>query len=209
MKNFLKLLVALLLVLMVNLANAQIKVHDDGHFSVGTLSTSWDEGIHMYRTGWATFSTSLTTPWHIVTLATPGVESGKCWIVTYPGDKSDHRFYVTGYGTAYARAFSVLSDRSIHSEIEPIENAGETLDQINGIIYTPTDEGDAKHVAKRIGVDALEIQKAIPEAVSEDENGKLYVCYEALTAYLIEAVKEQRKEIERMHKILEGNGLLK
>lgn len=29
MKNFLKLLVALLLVLMVNLANAQIKVHDD------------------------------------------------------------------------------------------------------------------------------------------------------------------------------------
>lgn len=197
-----------LLVITLN-ANAQIKVHSDGHLSIGTLSSNWEIGTHIYSSGWAVFNTSLTTPWHIVTMANPGVETGKCWIVTHPTDHSEHRFYVTGYGTAYARAFVVMSNSNLQSGIEPIENAGETLDQIIGIWYTPIDELENKNTIRRIGIDAQSVKKALPEAVTADENDVLYINHDALTAFLIEAVKEQRKEIQQLRKILDENGLLK
>ena len=57
-------------------ANAQIKVHSDGHLSIGTLSDNWEIGTHIYRTGWAVINSSLTTQWHIVTMAKPGVVTG-------------------------------------------------------------------------------------------------------------------------------------
>lgn len=44
--------------------------------------------------------------------------------------------------------------------------------------------------------------------MTADENGLMYVDYETLTVFLIEAVKEQRLEIELLRKTLEENGLL-
>ena len=52
-----------------------------------------------------------------------------------------------------------------------------------------------------------EVEKVLPEAVTADENGMLLVNYETLTVFLIEAVKEQRKEIQRIQQILEKHGL--
>lgn len=54
---------------------------------------------------------------------------------------------------------------------------------------------------------AQEVEKVLPEAVTADENGMLLVNYETLTVFLIEAVKEQRKEIQRIQQILEKHGL--
>ena len=54
---------------------------------------------------------------------------------------------------------------------------------------------------------AQEVKKVLPEAVTADENGMLLVNYETLTVFLIEAVKEQRKEIQRIQQILEKHGL--
>ncbi len=78
-------------------------------------------------------------------------------------------------------------------------------------MYTPSDYGSDsdKKPNRRIGVTAQEVEKVIPEAVLSDENGLLYVDYEALTVFLIEAVKEQRKEIRLLRKTLEENGLMK
>ena len=213
MKNKIKSILTLSLMLATIFANAQIKVHDDGHLSIGTLSDDWNVGAHIYRKGWAVFNTNITTPWHIVTLATPGVVSGKCWIVTAPNNKSSHKFYVTGDGYVYKCGTYSRSDGSQQSETEPLENAGETLDQITGIWYISTDEDIVEETkessARRVGVTAQEVEKVLPEAVTTDDSGLLYVNYETLTVFLIEAVKEQRHEIQQMQHILKDNGLLK
>lgn len=60
-----------------------------------------------------------------------------------------------------------------------------------------------------MGVTAQEVEKVLPELVSADENGLRYVDYESLTVFLIEAVKEQRKEILFLREVLEENGILK
>lgn len=209
MKKTLKLILTASLLVMSLIANAQIKVHPDSHVSIGTLSDSWDVGVHIYPPGWAVFNTQSTASWHIVTLATPGALKGKCWIVTAPNNKNTHKFYVTGDGLVYKCGTYTMSDRSLQNEVEPINNAGTTLDYINGIWYTPTElKVNTKDPPIRYaGVCAQEVEKVLPEAVTADENGMLLVNYETLTVFLIEAVKEQRQEIQRMQQILEKHGL--
>lgn len=62
---------------------------------------------------------------------------------------------------------------------------------------------------RRPGVDPQELKEVLPEAVTADDNDLLYVDYEALTVFLIEAVKEQRQEIIELRRILEENGLMR
>ena len=49
-----------------------------------------------------------------------------------------------------------------------------------------------------IGIIAQDVQKVFPEAVLERDNGYLAVKYEKLVAVLIEGVKEQQKQIEKL-----------
>ena len=211
MKKSLILILTASLLVMSLIANAQIKVHPDSHVSICTLSDSWDVGVQIYPPGWAVFNTQSTSPWHIVTMATPGSLKGKCWIVTAPNNKNTHNFYVTGDGLVYKCGTYTVSDRTQQSGSEQIENAGTTIDNITGIWYTPTalenDKNTNDNPIRYAGVCAQEVEKVLPEAVTADENGMLLVNYETLTVFLIEAVKEQRKEIQRIQQILEKHGL--
>ena len=76
-------------------AQAQMKVQSDGHISLGTLSGAWNVGTQVYPSGTVHFNHQSTEDWKWVTVASPNAVKGKCWIVTYPGDKYDHRFFVT------------------------------------------------------------------------------------------------------------------
>ena len=49
-----------------------------------------------------------------------------------------------------------------------------------------------------IGVIAQEIQKVLPEIVTTRDNGYLAVKYEKIVALLIEAIKEQQKQIDEI-----------
>ena len=51
---------------------------------------------------------------------------------------------------------------------------------------------------QKIGVLAQEIQEVFPELVSEDENEMLAVNYQGLVPVLINALKEQQDEINRL-----------
>ena len=83
---------------------------------------------------------------------------------------------------------------------------------MNGFYFDFIDElennkdGEIKH---NVGFSAQDIEKVLPEAVEKDENGVFYLNYETLTVFLVEAVKEQRQEIQALRKTLEENGLLK
>lgn len=185
-----KTLLSLFIVLLTVTAQAQFKIHSDGYTSFRTNSfTSWS---------WATLS-------H----ANDSVQ--KHWIVSFPRRTPNHTFFVTGEGNVYKNGTLTLADPSLISNDGRINDASLMLDNITGFYYTRNDEGrmrDRDGGKRRIGVSAQEVKDILPEAVEADENGLLYVNYEALTTVLIEAVKEQKQEIELLRKTLEENGLL-
>lgn len=206
-----KALFTLSILLLAAVAHAQIKLHSDGHVSIGTLSGSWNYGTQLYPSGKVQFNTQDSTDWHWVTAATPAVEKGKCWIVTAPNNKYDHRFFVSGEGYVYHIGHYKKSDSRMQREPENISNAGAILDSITGVWYTPVIGEDGKKKAeesRHIGITAQEVKKVLPEAVTADDKGLLYVDYDALTVFLIEALKDQRKEILLLRKSLEENGLI-
>lgn len=193
------------------LSNAQVKVHSNGNVSFGTLSSSWFSGVQFIAGDCSHFNSLAKQDWNWVTLATPSVALGKCWIVTYPGRKYDHRFFVTGLGYVYHRGHYRVADSRNQASDGRVDHAGDILDEITGIWYVPEDEeesGNGKGGGRHAGISAQEVMEVLPEAVTADENGLLYLDYDALTVLLIEAVKEQRQEIGVLRKALEENGLL-
>ena len=76
-----------------------------------------------------------------------------------------------------------------------IINALEKVLSLRGVEYDRIDSGD-----HQIGVIAQEIEKTVPEVVYGDEIKS--VAYGNLVGLLIEAIKEQQKEIEEIKKNL-------
>jgi hypothetical protein len=55
-----------------------------------------------------------------------------------------------------------------------------------------------------MGVIAQELLNVIPEVVSETDSGMYTVAYGNITAVLIEAIKEQQKQIDELKAKLDG-----
>jgi hypothetical protein len=87
------------------------------------------------------------------------------------------------------------SDIRVKENIYTIENALDKTLKLRGVTYNRTDVEDK---STKIGVIAQEIMEVLPELVSEDETGMYGVSYGNLTAVLIEAIKEQQKQIEEL-----------
>ena len=103
-------------------------------------------------------------------------------------DDAGH-FTATGNVTAY-------SDVRLKEDIETLD--GSKVYEMRGVSFTK--EGEAGS-----GVIAQELQKVAPELVMEQEvDGYLSVAYGNLVGYLIEAVKEQKKEIDRLKEMIGG-----
>ncbi len=102
-------------------------------------------------------------------------------------------------GNVKATAFLYSSDINLKKNIVPLTDAVEKLEQINGVSFEwkETDKKD-------IGIIAQEVEKVLPEIVSTDDNGLKSVEYGNLIALLIEAIKEQQKEIEELKSQLEN-----
>ena len=98
-----------------------------------------------------------------------------------------------GKGAAFADAWLTYSSRRWKDNIQPLDGALGKVEQLRGVSY------DLKANGKReIGLIAEEVGEVVPEVVSYEENGKdaQGVDYSRLTALLIEAVKQQQKEIQ-------------
>lgn len=77
--------------------------------------------------------------------------------------------------------------------ITPIENALDLICQISGVIY---DRKDDSH-QNEAGFVAEFVNEILPNVVSKDEDGTICgVNYTRIVAYLVEAIKELRQEIE-------------
>ncbi|MDG0815834.1 tail fiber domain-containing protein [Bdellovibrio svalbardensis] len=91
------------------------------------------------------------------------------------------------YITNGATTWTANSDRRIKRNIELIPNSLNKLSEINGVTYWY--KTDPKNESRRVGVIAQDVQKVLPEAVSE-KNGILGVRYPELIPLVINAIKE-------------------
>lgn len=102
------------------------------------------------------------------------------------------------------------SDRRLKENIEPIENAVEKVKAISGVRFDWTEDyikergGEDEYFLRKkdVGVIAQEIQEVLPEVVAKREDTTLAVRYEKIVPLLIQAIKEQQVEIDKLKEIL-------
>ena len=92
------------------------------------------------------------------------------------------------------------SDERLKENVASIENAVEKVEAIGGYTYNwiPMEGVHVYGDMKDIGVIAQEVEKVLPELVSDRENGYKAVKYDKLTAVLIEAVKELSARVKEL-----------
>jgi hypothetical protein len=104
------------------------------------------------------------------------------------------------------------SDIRLKENIRLIGNPITIVNQIRGVYYDWTDEHikarggeDGYFVRKHdIGVIAQEVEAVLPEIVATRDDGTKVVKYEKLVALLIEAVKDQQRQIDQISQALQN-----
>ena len=102
-------------------------------------------------------------------------------------------------GNALAGTFTATgdliaySDARVKENVETIPNALEKVTALRGVNFNKI--GEEK---RSTGVIAQEVAEVIPEVVHESEDGMLGVAYGNITGLLIEAIKEQQKQIDEL-----------
>ena len=109
--------------------------------------------------------------------------------------------YVSGDLIAFA------SDDRLKTNKKIIENALEKVRSLNGFTFnfneTAAELGKDTETT-HVGVSAQEVEKVLPEAVTESANqGYLTVKYDKMVALLIEAIKEQSEQIDYLKEEIE------
>jgi hypothetical protein len=104
------------------------------------------------------------------------------------------KFSIGTSSTTSANDITVNSDERIKDNIELISNALEKVQAIRGVTFNRTDtDDDTRHA----GVIAQEVEKVLPEVVTENaETGIKSVAYANMVGLLIEAIKEQQTQID-------------
>ena len=100
-------------------------------------------------------------------------------------------------------AFST-SDERLKENVKLIENPIDKVKQIRGVEFDwkPLTDDEKKNIhgneGHDVGVIAQDVEKVLPEVVTERDNGYKAVKYEKMVSLLIESVKEQQKQIEEL-----------
>ncbi|MDD5347388.1 MAG: tail fiber domain-containing protein [Candidatus Omnitrophica bacterium] len=103
-------------------------------------------------------------------------------------------------GIVRANAFHYPSDISLKKNIRPIENPLDKVERLEGVRYEWKQDGRSG-----IGLIAQDVERVFPELVSTDEGSSLKSMeYANLVAVLIEAVKEQQRQIRRLESDISG-----
>ena len=104
-------------------------------------------------------------------------------------------------GTAYSTGGWQSSDLRFKDNIKPIESPLSKILGIEGISFDwKKDEFKDKGFpeGRHYGVIAQRVERVLPEVVREGPGGEKSVSYTELVPVLIEAIKEQQKEIEKL-----------
>jgi hypothetical protein len=93
----------------------------------------------------------------------------------------------------------VSSDERLKNNVEVISNPIEKVQSLRGVTWEWNElASDAAKQSPNVGVIAQEVEKVLPQLVHDRENGFKGVDYAKLTGLLIEAIKEQQKQIDEL-----------
>jgi len=98
-------------------------------------------------------------------------------------------------GNIFSKSTSTSSDIRLKKNIANIENALNKTTALRGVYFDWKDDKDNN---RKLGLIAQEVEKVIPEVVSEDRHGYKSMDYSKLTGMLIEAIKELKTEINEL-----------
>ena len=96
------------------------------------------------------------------------------------------------------------SDKRLKDNIKTISNPISKILQISGYTFNWNEKQDT-YKGQDVGVVAQEIEKVLPEIVEERENGYKAVKYEKIVPLLIEAIKDQQKQINELKNKLDAH----
>ncbi|HEV8538739.1 MAG TPA: tail fiber domain-containing protein [Bacteroidota bacterium] len=102
---------------------------------------------------------------------------------------------------ARANAWNTFSDRRLKKNIRQIDNALEKVMRLRGVNFTWVKSGEPS-----IGFIAQEVEEVLPDIVSTDRAGYKSLDYGKITPLLVEAIKQQQKEIEELEKLAKSLG---
>ena len=95
-------------------------------------------------------------------------------------------------GTVSATDLNTTSDKRVKKNIKKIKNALDIINSIDGVSFKWKETGKQSY-----GVIAQDLQEVLPELVGGTEDS-LSVSYLPLIAFLIEAIKDQQKQIDKL-----------
>jgi hypothetical protein len=92
------------------------------------------------------------------------------------------------------------SDARVKENINTITDALTKVISLRGVSYTRKDTDDK---SEKVGVIAQEVLEVLPQVVSQDDKGQYSVAYGNMVGVLIEAIKEQQKQIDELKYLLQ------
>jgi hypothetical protein len=102
-------------------------------------------------------------------------------------------------GTLSSTAFTETSSITLKENFRPIEDALDKILNLNGMIY---DRKDGSH-KDEVGMIAEDVNSVIPNVVGKDAQGQpATIAYQRITAYLVEAVKSLKQEINDLKGVI-------
>jgi hypothetical protein len=90
------------------------------------------------------------------------------------------------------------SDARLKENIGPLTDALDRVSRLRGVGFNWKNPPADKAQSRNLGLIAQEVRAVVPEAVSEGRGGHLGINYAAITVLLLEAVKEQQKQIDEL-----------
>jgi hypothetical protein len=132
-----------------------------------------------------------------------GTGSGYKWQINSSGEHT-----ITGVVTttstlrAQGDVIAYYSDMRLKTKIGDIQDPIGKLQSLNGFYYEPNEiaQSYGYEVERRIGLSAQEVKEVVPEAVHDAPIGDGYMAvdYAKLVPVLVEAIKEQQKQIDEL-----------
>jgi hypothetical protein len=101
-------------------------------------------------------------------------------------------------------AYGSPSDARLKTIKEVIQKPLEKVMSLNGYRFDWNKVNEMTNIKDDVGVIAQEVAQVLPELARTNDNGFMSVRYQGLTALLIEAVKEQQKQIEELKNKLDA-----
>jgi hypothetical protein len=102
----------------------------------------------------------------------------------------------------HCRNLTQTSDARSKDNIEPIAGALERIVRLCGVSFDWKVDNRPEGAPKHLGLVAQQVREVVPEAVVDAKEGSLSITYNAITALLVEAVKEQQKHIDELRAAL-------